>query len=62
VPEAPSRERLKGEISFTLSEEDACRIDVLTLAGKSLNVVIKELSIGYGGKLSAKGYIPEAGK
>jgi hypothetical protein len=62
VSEAPGRERLNGELQFTLNDEDAGRIDVLTLAGKSLDLVIKDLSVGYGGKLFAKGYIPEAGK
>jgi len=62
VAEAANRERLNGEIQFTLNDEDAGRIDVLTLAGKTIDLVIKELSVGYGGKLSARGYIPEAGK
>ncbi len=62
VSEAPGRDRLNGEINFSVNEEDAGRIDIFTLAGKSIDLVIKEISVGYGGKLTAKGFIPEAGK
>ncbi len=62
ISEAPGHDRLNSELKMTLTDECAGRIDVMNLIGKSIEVVIKELSASYGGKLFARGYIPEAGK
>lgn len=58
VSEAPGKDRLNGELKCTLTDEDAGRVDVHSLVGKTVDLVIKELSVGYGGKLEARVVLP----
>jgi len=67
ISEAAGKDRLNTELTYNLNDEEVGRYgqNLDSLIGKQIDVSIKELSIGYGGRMSARGILhlkPEQNK